>query len=187
MEGITGLLQRYANGDSEALTALLPVVYAELSIMARRHMNRERAGHSLQPTALINEVYIRLVDQARQTWTNRAQFFYFASHLMRQILVDHARRRAASKRGTRVEHVTLEDVLETGVTSQPVDVIDLDRALAGLAAGDARKCSIVEMRYFGGMTVAEIAACLQVSESTINRDLRVALAWLHRSMRESSK
>lgn len=178
---ITRLLQRYTQGDALALDELTPIVYAELRRLARSHFQRERGNHTLQPTALIHEAYLRFVDQGRRDWESRSHFFFFSSHLMRQILVDHARSNSARKRGGEFQRVTLDESPE--LTSVPdMDVLVLNHALDQLAVCDERKARIVELRYFGGMTTDEIAATMGVSESTIRRDLRVAIAWLHREM-----
>jgi RNA polymerase sigma factor (TIGR02999 family) len=178
---ITSLLERQATGDERALEELMPVVYSELAKIARRHLIRERAAHTLQPTALIHETYLRLVGQEGRTWRNRAQFFFFCSHLMRQILVDYARSKATQKRGAEQRRVTFDESLDVASTEK-IDVLQLDEAIAQLAGRDTRRAKVVEMRYFGGMTVDEIAIALGSSASTVARDLRFSLAWLRREM-----
>ena len=167
-------------GDQRALDALTPVVYAELRRLAHRYMRRERADHSLQTTALVNEAYIRLVDYKRMQWQNRAHFFAVSAQLMRRILVERARRHNI-KRGRGVRHVPLDDT--PVVHDDPaVDFVALDDALKALARVDPRKVQIVEMRFFGGLTVDETAAVLKISPATIRREWSAAKIWLHREL-----
>jgi RNA polymerase sigma factor (TIGR02999 family) len=155
------------------------VVYAELHRLARRNMAGERDGHLLQPSALVNEAFVRLVASESMEWANRAQFFAFSARLMRQILIDFARAQEAGKRGQRSAHFELSGVEEKIATeARPVDFLDLDTALVALAKLDARQAQVVELRYFGGLENAEIAAVLGVSEPTVIRDWRVARAFL---------
>ncbi len=175
------LLSDWANGDQSALEKLLPLVSEELHRLAHHYMSRERAGHTLQTTALVNEAYMRLADQKHTRWQNRAHFFAIAAKLMRRILVDHARSLHASKRAGGFDRVPLEDVFVPSAEPN-VNLINLDEALKRLHEFDARKCQIVELRYFGGLTVAETAEVLRVSNITVMRDWSMAKAWLHREI-----
>ena len=177
---VTGLLRAWGNGDRGALERLTPIVYEELRRLARRYLRGERAGHSLQATALVNEAYVRLVDYKRMQWQNRAHFFAVSAQLMRRILVEHARRRNL-KRGGAVQHVSLEDAAEVG-QRRPTDLVALDDAMNALARFDARKVQVVEMRFFGGLSVEETAEVLKVSPVTVMRDWNTAKAWLHREL-----
>jgi RNA polymerase sigma factor (TIGR02999 family) len=178
---VTQLLVDWGNGNQAALEMLMPLVYEELHRLARRHIGRERPGHTLQTSALVNEAYLRLVDQRNVHWQNRAHFFSIASRLMRRILVDHARRRHFVKRGGGLRRVSLD---EAAVVSQnrAADLIALDDALTNLAAIDPRKCQVVELRFFGGLSVEEIATIVGVSPVTVMRDWSTARAWLHRAI-----
>ena len=177
---VSALLRAWSDGDHGALDALTPIVYAELRRLAHRYMRRERADHSLQTTALVNEAYIRLVDYRRMQWQNRAHFFAVSAQLMRRIVVERARRHNI-KRGRGLQHVPLD---ETAVVSAdpPVDLIALDDALSALAHLDARKVQVVEMRFFGGLTVEETAAVLKISPVTVRRDWSAAKIWLYREL-----
>ena len=177
---VSALLRAWSDGDHRALDALTPIVYAELRRLAHRYMRRERADHSLQTTALVNEAYIRLVDYKRMQWQNRAHFFAVSAQLMRRILVERARRHNI-KRGRGLQHVPLD---ETAVVSAdpPVDLVALDEALSALAHLDARKVQVVEMRFFGGLTVEETAAVLKISPVTVRRDWSAAKIWLYREL-----
>jgi RNA polymerase sigma factor (TIGR02999 family) len=176
---LTGMLRAWGAGDASVLERLTPVVYAELHRIAQRNLAGEREGHLLQPTALVNEAFIRLLGEEPVEWSSRTQFFGFSARLMRQILIDFARRQAAGKRGNRSPHVDLSAAGDVAANqSDPVDVIDLDQALDELAQLDARQAQIVELRFFGGMENAEIATVLGISETTMLRDWRVARAWL---------
>jgi len=177
-EGITQLLVDWGNGDQAALDKLMPLVYAELRRLATNYLRRERMGHTLQPTALVNEAYIRLTAQRRVTWLNRAQFFGVASQIMRRILVDHARERQAAKRAGGIR-VTLDEGLRA---TPPLDceLLMLDDALRELGGLDERQAHIVELKYFGGLSEAEIAAVLSLSRATITREWQSARAWLYR-------
>ena len=168
------------DGDPRALERLTPIVYDELRRLARRYMRRERPGHSLQSAALVNEAYLRLVDYKRMRWQNRAHFFAVSSQLMRRILVDHARRRN-QKRGAGVPHVSLDDAAVVGGET-PIDFVALDDAMKALQRVDPRKVQVVEMRFFGGLSVAETAAVLRVAEVTVMRDWSSAKAWLYREL-----
>jgi RNA polymerase sigma factor (TIGR02999 family) len=178
---LTALLRRWNQGDRAALDALVPAVYDELRRLARVQLANERAGHTLQPTALVHEVFLRLGSYERISWQDRAHFFAVASRIMRRVLVDHARKRRAAKRGGSATQVTLTDV-GVRVPSQDVDLIALDQALQQLEEKDARQCSIVEMRYFGGLEHKEIAEVLEISVPTVKRDWRVAKLWLRRAL-----
>ena len=177
----TRLLQAWGQGDQAAFEELIPLVYEELRRLAQRELRRERPGHSLQATALVNEAYLRLIDLNRIEWQNRAHFFAMAARMMRRILVDWARARGNQKRGGGVPTVSLEEGLL--VSSDPgCDLVALDDALKTLGAMDARKSQVVEMRFFGGLTVEETAAALHISGDTVMRDWRVAKAWLRREL-----
>ena len=178
----TGLLLAWRAGDSGALQRLLPAVYAELHQIAQRCMRAERAEHSLQATALVNEAYVRLVDARRVRWQDRAHFLAMSARLMRRVLVDHARARRSRKRGGGAEKVTLVDAM-AGSDERPHDVIALDDALTVLAGFDERKSRVVELRFFGGLSVAETAQALSVSVETVMRDWKFARAWLLRELR----
>jgi len=178
---VTGLLLSWRRGDAEALDRLVPLVYDELRRVARRHLRREQPGHALQATALVHEVYLRLVDVDRLTLQNRTHFFAVAAKLMRQILVDHARRQQAAKRGGGATMVSLEDA---SPAAQPlsVDVLALDQALDALSAIDARQGSVVELRFFAGLDIAETAEALGISPATVEREWAMAKAWLYRRL-----
>lgn len=178
---VTALLAEWSRGDRDALAQLLPLVYAELRRIAARQLGRERPGHTLQPTALVHEVYLRLIDQRRVEWQDRAHFFGVAAQIMRRILVDHARRHKAAKRGDGVGHVALDDVVEAAAPAG-VDVLTLDHALARLEKVDADLSRLVELRAFAGLTIEEAAHVLKVSPSTAKRDWRTAKAWLTREL-----
>ncbi len=174
-EALTALLQAWSRGDTSARDQLLPMVYAELRRRAENHLRRERPDHTLQPTALVHEAYLRLCEQ-NAGWKNREQFFALASQLMRRVLVDHARARNAAKRPSGKTRVTLAGE----AASQEVDLIELDEALEQLAAADARQARIVELRFFGGLSLQEVGSVLDVSLATVNREWRSARAWLYR-------
>jgi RNA polymerase sigma factor (TIGR02999 family) len=177
---ISMLLRAWSDGDQNALEKLTPVVYDELHSLARRYMRRERPGHSLQTSALVNEAYMRLVDYKRMQWQDRAHFFAVSSQVMRRILVDHSRRHNL-KRGGDVHHVSLEQAAIIG-GDQDVDLVALDRALNALARIDPRKMRVVEMRFFGGLSIEETAEVLKVSPITVKREWRAARAWLYRQL-----
>lgn len=181
---ITGLLQDWRNGDQTAIDKLLPIVYDELRRLAAGFFRRERLNHTLEPTALVHEAYLHLVDQSRVGWENRAHFFGAAAQLMRRILIDHARSRNAAKRGGGEIRVTLAD--DAALTEQrELDLISLDAALEELAALDERQGKIVEMRFFGGLSIEETAEVLEISPATVKREWNTAKAWLYRRMRIS--
>jgi RNA polymerase sigma factor (TIGR02999 family) len=175
---ISALLRVWSGGDQSALERLTPVVYDELHRLARRYMKRERPGHSLQATALVNEAYMRLVDYKRMQWQNRAHFFAVSAQLMRRILVEHARRHNL-KRGGEVQRVSLDEAAVVG-GGRDLDLVALDDAMNALARQDARKAQVVEMRFFGGMS--EIAEVPKVSAVTVMRDWSTAKAWLYREL-----
>lgn len=177
---VSQLLHAWTEGDQSALQKLIPVVYKELRHLARRYMRRERAGHSLQTTALVNEAYIRLVDYKRMQWQDRAHFFAVCAQLMRRILVEHARRHN-SKRGAGLHHVSLDEaVVPSGDRS--ADLVALDDALNALAGLDPRKVQVVELRFFGGLSEQETAEVLKVSPVTVRRDWSTAKLWLYREL-----
>jgi RNA polymerase sigma factor (TIGR02999 family) len=178
---ITALLNRWRQGDSKALEQLLPVVYEELRRIAARQLRRERANHTLQPTALVHEAYLKLVGQRRIEWQNRAQFFGVAAQLIRRILVDHVRTRRAAKRGAGALTVPLDDAVFEPVR-RDIDLVKLDDALFSLAAKDEQQSRVVELRFFGGLSIEEPAHVLGISASTVKRDWVAAKAWLYRDM-----
>ena len=182
-EEITGLLLAWGQGNDAALEKLMPLVYDELRRLAHQYMNRERAGHTLQTTGLVNEAYLRLVDMNRVQWQNRAHFFAISAKLMRRILVDFARSRNYLKRGGKAPHVSLDETLLVS-TQKGTDLVALDDALNALSQVDPRKSKVVEMRFFGGMSVEETAEALSVSPETVMRDWKTAKVWL---LRELSK
>jgi RNA polymerase sigma factor (TIGR02999 family) len=177
---VSRLLIDWGNGDQAALDELIPLVYAELRRLAGRYMRRESEGHTLQTSALINEAYLRLVDQKNVRWQNRAHFFGVAAQVMRRILVDHARSRSRAKRGGGMERVSL--VEHVAASNQLEEVIALDVALTKLAEMDPRKSQIVEMKSFGGLTTEEVAEVLRVTSRTVDREWRKAKAWLNRAI-----
>ena len=180
VDDVSKLLCAWSAGDQSALERLTPVVYDELHRLARRYMKGERSGHSLQSTALVNEAYMRLVDYERMQWQNRAHFFAVSAQLMRRILVEHARRHNL-KRGGGVQHLSLEEASLVG-GDQDADLVALDDAMNGLARIDPRKVQVVEMRFFGGLSVEETAEVLKVSAITVMRDWSTAKAWLYREL-----
>lgn len=177
---VTRLLVDWGNGDQAALDDLIPLVYEELRRMAGRYMRRESQGHTLQTSALVNEAYLRLVDQKSVKWQNRAHFFGVAAQLMRRILVDHARSRLRAKRGGRAQMVSLAE--QAVMSNEVAEVIALDEALKNLAEMDQRKSQIVEMKFFGGLTTEEVAEVLKVTSRTVEREWRKAKAWLNRAI-----
>jgi RNA polymerase sigma factor (TIGR02999 family) len=179
-EDISALLHAWSRGDEGALGQLTPIVYHELRRLARGYMRRERPGHSLQTTALVNEAYMRLVDYKRMQWQDRAHFFAVSAQVMRRILVEHARRHNL-KRGGGVQHVPLDEAAVVGGDTE-VDLVGLDEAMMSLARIDPRKVQVVEMRFFGGMSVEETAEVLKLSPVTVKREWRAAKLWLHREL-----
>lgn len=183
-EQITDLLAAWSNGDENSLERLLPMVEHELRRIARNYMRRENPNHTLQTTALVNEAYLKLVDQTHTNWKNRAQFFGISAQIMRRVLLNHARDRMAEKRGGGVAHVNLEDV-STLSPEKSNELIALDAALKKLKEFDALKSQIVEMRYFGGLTIEETAEVLHISEPSVSLHWRLARAWLQTEIRKS--
>ena len=177
---VSGLLRAWSDGDRAALDKLTPIVYDELHRLARSYMKRERTGHSLQTSALVNEAYMRLVDYKNMQWQNRSHFFAISAQLMRRILVDHARRHNL-KRGRGVQLVSLDETAEVG-GERAADLVALDSAMDALERIDRRKVQVVEMRFFGGLSVEETAAVLNVSAVTVMRDWSTAKAWLYREL-----
>ena len=177
---VTALLDDWKRGDGNALNQLLPLVYAELRRIAGRQIRSERANHTLQPTALVHEVYLRLVDQRQVDWQDRAHFFGVAARLMRRVLVDHARRHGARKRGAGVACLSIDDAKELASADMPI--LALDYALERLEKVDADLARIVELRAFAGLTIEEAAHVLKVSPSTAKREWRTAKAWLNREL-----
>jgi RNA polymerase sigma-70 factor (ECF subfamily) len=180
-QGVTEMLVAWSNGDKSALERLIPLVHDELHRLAHRYMNRERPGHMLQTTALVNEAYLRLVDSSHVRWQNRAHFFAVSAQLMRRILVDFARSRNYLKRGGNAVQVSLDEALAI-LPEQDADLVALDEALNALAAIDERKSRVVELRFFGGLNIEETAEVLKVSPDTVMRDWRLAKVWLLREL-----
>jgi len=178
---VTELLRAWGDGDDGALERLTPLVEAELRRLARGYMRRERGGHTLQTTALVNEAFLRLTDARRIRWQDRAHFLAISARLMRRVLVDHARARGYLKRGGGAQRVTLNEWL-AATPAPALDVVALDRALSALAAVDPRKAQVIELRFFGGLTVEEAAEVLGVSPDTVKRDWRLAKLWLLREL-----
>jgi RNA polymerase sigma factor (TIGR02999 family) len=178
---ITRMLRKWSDGDVTVAESLTPIIYDELRRLAEAYMHGERSGHTLQPTALIHEAYLRLVSHKQPDWDSRSHFFGFAARLMRQILIDHARGRLTAKRGGGMHEITLTD-LNVGVPERRVDLLALDEALSRLAELDERRARVLELRYFGGLTEREAAETLGVSVATVRRDVRIAEAWLYREM-----
>ncbi|HEV8370502.1 MAG TPA: sigma-70 family RNA polymerase sigma factor [Pyrinomonadaceae bacterium] len=184
-EEITGLLLDWGKGDKAALDRVIPLVYQELRRLAHRQMRRERAGDTLQTTALINEAYLRLVDYTRVRPRDRAHFFAIAAQAMRRILIERARSRRSSKRGSGAQRVSLDERAEVS-DQRAADLVALDEALTNLAVIDPRKAQTVELRYFGGMTIEETAEVLEVSTPTVERDWHMAKIWLHREISKTA-
>ena len=180
---VTRLLGDWSGGNEGALEKLIPLVQPELHRLAHHYMSRERAGHTLQTTALLDEAYLRLVDDTERSWQNRTHFIATAAQLMRRIMVDHARERHSLKRGGGALKVTLDEAASVTETRSE-ELLALDEALEGLAAQDPRKSQIVELRYFGGLTVAETSEFLKVPQRTVEREWNMAKAWLYRALSE---
>lgn len=178
---VSVLLAEWKRGDQTAKDKLIPLVYDQLRRLARRQMAQERPGHSLPPTALVNEAYLLLVDQREVRWQNRAHFFALAAQVMRHILVNYARKRARAKRGGGSHHVSLNDAM-IGSGERAAELVALDDALSKLAAIDPRRSQVVELRYFGGLSVEEVAEFLNISPVTVMRDWSVAKAWLYQAI-----
>src|SRR5262245_36667945 len=182
--GVTNLLIAWSSGKGEALERLLPLVYAELRRLAGRQLRRERNAGTLQPTALVNEAYVRLVQIKRVKWQNRAHFYAMCARLMRRVLIDAARARRYAKRGGGAVRVELDDELLPSA-ERAADAVALDEALAALETVDARKCKVVELRFFAGLSVEETAAVLGISTDTVTRDWKFAKTWLYRELRHA--
>src|SRR5678815_132897 len=182
---ITQLLAKWSDGNQSALDELYPLVYDELHRLARRYMSRERKGHTLQTTALINEAYVRLVDQRNVHWANRSHFFAISAQIMRRILIDHARSHAYAKRGGGQQKVSLDETATLQV-ARAAALISLDDALQSLAKIDQRRSQVVELRYFGGLSNEEIAQALGISPNTVTRDWNMARAWLYQQLAGST-
>jgi len=181
-QAVTGLLLAWGEGDEAALEQLMPLVHAELRRLARRHMGHERPGHTLQATALVNEAYLRLIDVRKIHWQNCAHFFAMSARLMRRILVDFARSKHYQKRGGNAQKVTFDEALAVS-NERGGDLVAVDDALVALAAVDPRKSQVVEMRFFGGLSVEETAEALHVSGDTVMRDWKLAKVWLLRELK----
>jgi RNA polymerase sigma factor (TIGR02999 family) len=178
---LTQLLQRWSAGDSRALDELTPLVYAEVRKLARRYLQRERPNHTLQATALVNEAYIRLIDQRSVQWKNRAHFYGIAAQVMRRVLVDHARMRKADKRGSGETPLVLDEALDVSA-DRGLDLVHLDDALKALAALDPRQAKIVELRFFGELSIEETAEVVRLSPATVKREWAAARIWLRREL-----
>jgi len=185
-ENVTKLLLELSNGEHSAVDALLPVVYDELKKLASSYLRRERVGHTLQPTALVHEAYIRLIDQTRVNWQNRAHFFGVAANVMRRILVDHARKHNAGKRGADFQKFSLDENVNKAIEISN-ELVALDDALNELAKVDPDNARLVELRYFGGLTFEETAEVMNVSVITVKRHWRVARAWLYGQINKSEQ
>jgi RNA polymerase sigma factor (TIGR02999 family) len=181
LDQLTELLRAWSAGDPDAEARLLPLIYDRLRRQAAHQLRRERAGHSLSPTAVVHELYLRLVPQERAEWVNRTQFFAVASRLIRRVLVDHARERGARKRAGDWQRVSLADEV-AGEAPRDVELLALDAALDELAALDPRRARLVELRWFGGLSLDETAEALGISAATVSRDWQLARAWLHRRL-----
>lgn len=178
---VTQLLINWSEGDQQALERLMPLVYNELRRLAGNYLRRERVGHTLQPTALVNEAYLKLIDQRNAKWQNRAQFFGISAQLMRRILVDHARQHQAAKRGGEGQRVSITNV-EPAAQQPPIDLLALNEALDELSKMDAQQARIVELKFFGGLSIEETAEVLGVGHATVERDWKSARAWLRRQL-----
>lgn len=185
-DSVTQLLIELSNGDRTAVDLLLPVIYDELRKLAANYLRRERPDHTLQPTALVHEAYLRLVDQTRVNWQNRAHFFGVAAQIMRRLLVDHARKHRAEKRGQNFQKLSLDENVDRAV-ERSSELVALDDALQALAVFDSQKARMVELRYFGGLSIEETADVMGVAPTTIKRQWRFAKAWLHGEMTRSTR
>lgn len=181
-QDLTGLLKQLSDGDKNVVNEIFPLIYAELKRMAGNYLRKERESHTLQPTALVHEAYLKLVDHTRMNWQNRAHFLGMAATMMRQILIDHARKHRAEKRGGAAENMQLEESIVIVTDERSMDLIMLDEALKSLEKFDKFKSRLVELRYFGGLSVEETAEVLEVSEITVKRHWRLAKAWLAEEM-----
>lgn len=184
---VTGLLLQWAEGDPDALRRLFPLVYGEVRRMAARQLDRERVDHTLNPTALVHELYLRLIDQRRTDWKNRAQFFGIAAQIMRRVLVDYARRRLARKRGGDMVRLSLDTVPDTPDEPGIVDILGLDEALSRLSEHDPDMQRVVELRFFAGLTVEDTAHVLGRSPRTVKREWQLAKAWLYRELHDEAR
>jgi len=181
-DALTQLLVNWSNGDQAALDKLMPLVYSELHRLASNYLRRERPGHTLQPTALVNEAYLKLIDQRNAKWQNRAQFFGISAQLMRRILVDHARQRQAAKRGGSDQQRLSVTSAEKLMKQPEVDLLALNEALDELAKMDEQQSRIVELKFFGGLSIEETAEVLGIGHATVERDWKLARAWLRRRL-----
>jgi len=186
-ENVTQLLLKWGNGEPQALDELMPLVYAELRRLARNYLRKERPGHTLQPTALVNEAYLKLVDQRSARWQNRAQFYGVAAQLMRRILVDHARQHRAAKRGgSGQQRLSITSAGQLAgkrlSTEPPIDLLGLHEALEELAEMDPQQARIVELKFFGGLSIDETAEVMGIGHATVERDWKMARAWLRRKL-----
>jgi RNA polymerase sigma factor (TIGR02999 family) len=179
---VTRMLKEWGEGHPQALDKLMPLVYSELRRQAAGYLRKERSNHTLQPTALINEAYLKLIDQRDVKWQNRAHFFAIAAQAMRRILVDYARERKREKRGGAAENLPLDEALTIVSREKSVDLVALDEALNKLATFDERQANVVELRYFSGLSIDETAEVLNVSNVTVRRDWNMAKAWLHQEI-----
>jgi RNA polymerase sigma factor (TIGR02999 family) len=179
---VTRLLREWSSGKQDVVDELTPLVYAELRRLAENYFRRERADHTLQPTAVIHEAWMRLVEQGQPQWSSRSHFYSFAAHLMRQILVDHARSRRAQKRGAGEHNLSVNDI-DVASRALDIDVLALDEALTRLAAIDERKVRLIELRFFSGMAIEEIAEAVATSTRTVERELKLARAWLWQALK----
>jgi RNA polymerase sigma factor (TIGR02999 family) len=182
---LTTLLNAWSCGDPEALDRLTPLIYGELRKLARFHMSHEEAGHTLQPTALINEAFLKLIDIRQVDWKSRKHFYRAASQIMRRVLVDYARKKRSVKRGRQAKRVPFEEAIAQPAGMPVVDIVAFDEATTRLAAIDSRKAQVVEFWFFGGMTVEEIADAMDIGTSTVSRDLEFAKVWLARELGSS--
>lgn len=181
-QDISVILKNWSGGNRASADALLALVYDELRKIAARYLRKERSGHTLQPTALVHEAYIKLIDISDIDWQDRAHFFAVSANVMRRILVDHARARVADKRGGEADRIALEDAISLSKEPQ-VDLLAVDEALKELAEFDEQQCRIVELRFFGGLTIEETAHVVGVSPATVKREWAIAKAWLHRKLK----
>jgi RNA polymerase sigma-70 factor, ECF subfamily len=183
---VTKLLADWKSGDPDALDRLAPLVYQELRRLAESYLRNEHAAQTLQPTALVHDLYLRLIGSEQPDWDSRAHFFGIAAHRMRQILVEHARQRNAAKRGAGAEQITLDEMV-CFAPERSADVVALDEALSCLSTFDERKCKVIELRYFAGLSIEEVGAALDISVATVGREQRLAEAWLKKYMTDGSK
>lgn len=183
---VTELLQRWSDGDKQALEVLMPLIYGDLRRLASHYLQQEARAHTLQSTALVHEVYLRLCGQQKPEWKGRAHFFAVAGKMIRRILVDHARQKSAAKRGGNIRPEQLEEALTIPVQPK-LDMLTLDKSLEALAVFDPRKSQVVEMRFFAGLSAKEIASLLGTTEATVRRDWNIARAWLYRHLQGDSK